>query len=76
MKTTNKLYMVIHNPMPGRFEEETPMDQVLSNDSLTKVFTDFATAKQYHNEIAEELGANEDEDVSERIYFVIKNITE
>ena len=73
---TNMIYIVTHNPMPGRFESETPMDEVIHDDSLTKVFTDFALAKKYHEDLCVELGAEEDEDVSERIYFIPKQLTQ
>ena len=74
-QTTHKVYIVFYVPEPGRFESEIPTEEVVDSDTLTKVFTDFQTAKKYHEQLCIDLGCEDDEEVAERVHFIVKNIT-
>lgn len=71
----NKAYIVFYVPEPGRFESEISTEEVVDSDNLTKVFTDFQTAKKYHEQLCIDLGCEDDEEVAERVHFIVKHIT-
>lgn len=72
MKTDNRIYIVSYAPMPGRFESEIELGEILQSDSYTKVFTDFTLAKDYYEKLHDVLCEDGDDLMYERIHLVTK----
>lgn len=73
--TDNRIYIVTYNPLPFRYIEEMNFEELLKS-SHTKVFTDFALAEKYHEDICTQLDADEDAEVMYRIHFIVKHLND
>lgn len=69
----DRVYIITYAPIPGRFEQEDPLEDILKAN-FTKVFLDFEKAKSYHEQLIADIGADEDDELLDRVSFIVKHL--